>query len=183
MELPQRQKALTDSPPEPWGSSGRVPEGQRRNHIQRGDAGQPGGRPETACQNYQSAIDREELAPGRDYLGLSESFVIFVCDFDYYQKSFAVYERESHIKGCPELDYDDGTHVFLLNSYYECGNVADAVLEFLDYVRSNDDTEPGRSELVRSTKETMQRVRNDSEMEERYMTLAMKLRDERYAGR
>ena len=45
--------------------------------------------------SYQSAIDRNFLEKGEDYENLPESYIIFVCDFDYYDLGFASYERES----------------------------------------------------------------------------------------
>ena len=47
---------------------------------------------------YQGSIDRNELLKGHAYSELSESFVIFVCDFDYFGTGLAVNERVSHIK-------------------------------------------------------------------------------------
>ena len=48
---------------------------------------------------YQSAIDRDELPKGADYENLSESYIIFVCDFDYFQIGKAVCERVSFLIG------------------------------------------------------------------------------------
>lgn len=70
---------------------------------------------------YQSAIDRNQLTKGADYTGLSESYVIFVCDFDYFQTGKAVGERISFLKGT-NIPYEDGSHVFFLNSRYTEGN-------------------------------------------------------------
>ena len=77
---------------------------------------------------YQSAIDRNQLTKGADYTGLSESYVIFVCDFDYFQTGKAVGERISFLKGT-DIPYEDGSHVFFLNSRYTEGNASKAILE------------------------------------------------------
>ena len=39
---------------------------------------------------YQSGIDRSELPKGADYTALSESYIIFVCNFDYFHIGKAV---------------------------------------------------------------------------------------------
>ena len=65
---------------------------------------------------YQGAIDRNELPKALDYDRLPESYVIFVCDFDYFEIGKAVGERVSFLKGT-ETTYDDGSHVFFLNSH------------------------------------------------------------------
>ena len=44
---------------------------------------------------YQSAIDRDELRKGADYEKLSDNYIIFVCDFDYFQIGKAVGKRVS----------------------------------------------------------------------------------------
>ena len=47
---------------------------------------------------YQSAIDRGELPKSADYASLSESYIIFVCDFDYFHIGKAIGERISFLK-------------------------------------------------------------------------------------
>lgn len=42
---------------------------------------------------YQSGIDRGELPKGADYASLSESYIIFVCNFDYFHIGKAIGER------------------------------------------------------------------------------------------
>ena len=44
---------------------------------------------------YQSGIDRGELPKGADYANLSESYIVFVCNFDYFHIGKAVGERVS----------------------------------------------------------------------------------------
>ena len=58
---------------------------------------------------YQGAIDRSELPKAVNYDELPESYVIFVCNFDYFHIGKAVGERVSFLK---ETAYNDGSHVF-----------------------------------------------------------------------
>ena len=88
---------------------------------------------------YQGSIDRNELLKGRSYGELSESFVIFVCDFDYFGTGLAVNERASYIKDT-DTPYEDGSHVLFLNSRYKAANAGSAIIEYLDYIRTNDDS-------------------------------------------
>ena len=48
---------------------------------------------------YQSGIDRGELPKGADYASLTESYIIFLCNFDYFHIGKAVGERVSFLKG------------------------------------------------------------------------------------
>lgn len=137
---------------------------------------------EKRARFYQSAIDRNELDKGSLYDKLSESFVIFICDYDHYGDGLAVYEKESRLKTTNRL-YEDGSHVIILNSRYEKGNACPAILEYLDFVRTDDVSRPYGSTLVKKTLHKVQLVRNDKELEVPYMTWQMKLQDERQKGR
>lgn len=130
---------------------------------------------------YQSGIDRSELPKGADYAVLSESYIIFVCNFDYFHIGKAVGERISLLKGT-DVPYEDGSHVFFLNSRYQEGNASKSILEFLDLIRTNDIEKPYETLLVQKTRERMQEVRSDKELEVSYMTIAQKMLDERRIG-
>ena len=130
---------------------------------------------------YQSGIDRSELPKGADYAVLSESYIIFICDFDYFHIGKAVGERISLLKGTDVL-YEDGSHVFFLNSRYQEANASKSILEFLDLVRTNDLEKSYETPLGRKAKERMQEVRSDKELEVSYMTIAQKMLDEPRIG-
>lgn len=130
---------------------------------------------------YQGAIDRSELPKAVNYDELPESYVIFVCDFDYFHIGKAVGERVSFLKGT-ETEYSDGSHVFFLNSHYTEGNASASILEFLDMIRTNDLEKAYETPLGRKAKERVQAVRSDKELEVSYMTIAQKMLDERRMG-
>lgn len=130
---------------------------------------------------YQSGIDRSELPKGADYAVLSESYIIFICDFDYFHIGKAVGERVSFLKGT-DVPYEDGSHVFFLNSRYQEANASKSILEFLDLVRTNDLDKLYETPLGQKAKKRMQEVRSDKELEVSYMTIAQKMLDERRIG-
>lgn len=130
---------------------------------------------------YQSGIDRGELPKGADYANLSESYIIFLCDFDYFHIGKAVGERVSFLKGT-DVPYEDGSHVFFLNSRYTEANASKPILEFLDLVRTNDVEKPYETPLGQKARERMQEVRSDKALEVSYMTFAQKMLDERRLG-
>lgn len=130
---------------------------------------------------YQGAIDRSELPKAVNYDELPESYVIFVCDFDYFHIGKAVGERVSFLKGT-EMEYCDGSHVFFLNGHYTEGNASASILEFLDMIRTNDLEKAYETPLGRKAKERVQAVRSDKELEVSYMTIAQKMLDERRMG-
>ena len=130
---------------------------------------------------YQSSIDRTELPKGADYASLSDSYIIFVSDFDYFHIGKAVGERVSFLKGT-DVPYEDGSHVYFLNSRYTEPNASKAILEFLDLIRTNDVGRPYETPLGQKTQKRMQEVRSDRELEVSYMTYAQKMMDERRLG-
>ncbi len=130
---------------------------------------------------YQSGIDRSELSKGANYESLSETFIIFVCDFDYFHIGKAVGERASYLKGT-DTEYQDGSHVFFLNSRYQEANASQPILEFLDIIRTNDMEKAYATPLGQKAKAQIQAVRSDKTLEVSYMTYAQKMLDERKLG-
>ena len=130
---------------------------------------------------YQSGIDRGELPKGADYANLSDSYIIFVCNFDYFHIGKAVGERVSFLKDT-DVTYEDGSHVFFLNSRYTEPNASKPILEFLDLIRTNDVERAYETPLAMEARKRMQEVRSDKELEVSYMTYAQKMMDERRVG-
>ena len=137
---------------------------------------------EIRVRYYQGSIDRNELLKGHSYGGLSDSYIIFICDFDYFGTGLAVNERVSYIKGTDQ-PYEDGSHVMFLNSRYMTGNAAPAITEYLDYIRTNDDSAGYHSELLHRTVEKVREVRSDEKMEVSYMMWQLKYQDALEEGR
>lgn len=138
----------------------------------------PNGNLAKRARFYQSAIDRSELPKAVDYDKLPESYVIFICNFDYFEIGKAVGERVSFLKGT-ETAYDDGSHVFFLNSHYTEDNASHSILEFLDMIRTNDLEKVYETPLGQRAKARVQEVRSDRTLEVAYMTYAQKMLDER----
>ena len=130
---------------------------------------------------YQSGIDRNELPKGADFASLSESYIIFVCDFDYFHIGKAVGERIAFLKDT-NVPYADGSHVYFLNSRYTEANASKPILEFLDLIRTNDLEQPYETPLGQMARERIQEVRSDKKLEVSYMTYAQKMVDERRVG-
>lgn len=79
---------------------------------------------------YQSGIDRRMLKRSNDYDKLHESYIIFICLSDYFDRGLAKYERVSCIKDAPDIIYDDGTHAIILNADFSIGNAAQTSWNF-----------------------------------------------------
>ena len=133
---------------------------------------------------YQGMIDRHNLKKGTHYSELPESFIIIICTADPFGRGLAVYERKVTMVGCEEVDYRDGSHVYLLNSAYQQGNAATAILEFLNCIRTNiTDAGTYTTELMKEVCPAIGEVRSDPGKEAEYMTWETKVMDIEYYAR
>ena len=130
---------------------------------------------------YQGMIDRHNLQKSEHYSKLPETFIIMICTADLIGRGLAVYKRRITIDGCEDYDYDDGTHVYLLNSAYTVENADTAILEFLRCIKTND-TNSGdyTSMLMKEVCPAIAEVRSDPGKEAEYMTWQTKLMDIEY---
>ena len=137
---------------------------------------------EKRIRYYTSGIDWHSLEMNTDYEELSDCFVIFICVEDYFGAGLAVYERESHIKGAPGIPYNDGSHAYILNADFKTENGNPAVMDFLRYIRAGYKGERydiSESSYLKQIDEAISEIKEDSGREMEYMTLAMKMMDER----
>ena len=87
---------------------------------------------ELMSRALQSAIDVEFVDRGGSIGDLPESYIIFVCGYDYYHAGLAMYQIQNSFSG---VIVDDGCHTIFLNSQYNNPNAAPQVIDFLDRVR------------------------------------------------
>ena len=127
---------------------------------------------------YQSAIDRHNLVKGEHYTMLPQSYIIIVCTEDPFGCGLALYKRKIIMEGCPDIEYDDGSHVYLLNTECTTPNACEAIMEFLRCIRSNDiDPADYHSSLMKEVCPAIAEVRDDPGKEAEYMTWQTKLMD------
>ena len=98
---------------------------------------------EKRCRVYQAGLDSNMLPKSAEFNDIKDTYIIFVCDFDYFGKGYPIYEKVSHVKDFSDLSWDDGTHVFILNTHYNPKSKAakatsEEVKEFLGIVRYDD---------------------------------------------
>ena len=141
---------------------------------------------EKRIRYYQSSIDRRTLEVSEDYRDLRQSYVIFICTNDYYKRGLALYKRKSVIEGAEDISYEDGSYAYILNAAFTIGNSTEAVHEFLRYVDAGyrkKRFDVSQSVYLTQIDSAVTAIKNDERKVESYMTLAMKLKDERWAGR
>lgn len=121
------------------------------------------------CRFYQSVMDRNSLKSGQNYSELPDSYIIFVCTFDYFNQGFAKYDRISYMNS-ENIGYDDGSHVIFLNSKYVHSNVSKPVEEFLSIVNGLK-LDAFDSQLAEGILDRITEVKANSEMENTFMTV------------
>ena len=135
---------------------------------------------------YHSQMVMEALESGEDYETIPDSFVIFVCDFDPFDKELYCYTFGSECQEDKEVELDDGCHtIFLSTRGKNDGGVSPELVRFLKFVtadpeESERDFEDG---LVRQFQETIREIKADREMGGRYMIFEEMLREEKQEGR
>lgn len=138
---------------------------------------------EKRVRYHQGMIDGDTLNQSVPYNELPDSYIIFICSFDFLKKGKAVYERTSGYKGLPDEIYEDGSHIFILNADYseENPDQSPQLLEFLSYI--HDESIPIKSDFVRQVDLAVNNVRSDVLKGAEYMTLQQKINEECYLAR
>ena len=128
---------------------------------------------------YQSMADLETLRKGEKYSSLKDTYIIFICTFDPFDKGCARYVAKTHIKGHGGTPYDDGVEKIFLNTEYKTMNVSKKLKQFLDYIR----TGMISNNFTREIEKVVNNLKNDSVRRDEYMTLCEKFDNYREEGR
>ena len=124
---------------------------------------------------YHSEMDGYQIRTGVKYDNLKESIVIFICDFDLFEKGSSIYTFETICREYPELSLEDKRKTIFLNINGTREGLSEELSSVLDYFKTSNPTD----EYTKGLEEKVKEHRNDDEWRENYMTWEMKL-DERY---
>lgn len=86
---------------------------------------------------YQSMIDIDSLMKGASYSELKESFVIFICLDDPFDKDLPVYTFERTCKENKEIELGDKTHHLIFNAAAYDKEEDPELKDFLSFVKNN----------------------------------------------
>ena len=135
---------------------------------------------------YHSQIDMELLLRGADYSELPNSVVIFICDFDPFGEQLYCYTFKSKCEENAQIALQDGSRsIYLSTRGKNKKNVPEALVKFLDYVKADlaESKRDFQDEFVKSLQASVQQIKENREMEERFMVLRDMLRHERIEGK
>lgn len=133
---------------------------------------------------YQSQMDMEMLLTGEDYTELPNTYVIFICDFDPFGDGLY---RYSTGMVCEETgkSVSDGVKTIYLNAHgRNREDIPEELLQFLDYVKNTGRTEGTSTtdSFVRHLQDSIDKIKQNRGMEERYMLLEEMMRNEKREG-
>ncbi|MDO4345649.1 MAG: hypothetical protein Q4C50_12715, partial [Eubacteriales bacterium] len=120
------------------------------------------------------------------YGELSDAYVIFICDYDPYGAKKYRYTFENVCREEENLSLGDGNHTVILSTAGEnTEEVPRELVQFLKYVKAGlkESTEEYGDSFVSQLQRTVRKIKNNREMEERYMILEEMLKDEYTQGK
>ena len=135
---------------------------------------------------YQSQMDMELLAKGCEYEELPDSYVIFLCDFDPFGERKYRYTFRTACEETKKVSLKDGRCIMFLNT---CGedeeDVPKELVSFLKFVHADlkESQKDFQDDYVRQVQKSVIHIKENREMEERFMLLELLLQDERREGR
>ena len=87
---------------------------------------------------YHSQMDMELLGSGEDYENLPQSYVIFICNFDPFQKKRYLYSFENICIEDTALKLQDGNKTIFLSTKGENpSEISTSLLHFLKFIKEN----------------------------------------------
>lgn len=134
---------------------------------------------------YHDQIDMDALLTGDSYENLPDTYVIFICDFDPFGDGLYRYSTGTYCRETGNLVYDGVETVYLNAHGKNRKDIPEELLQFLDYVKNTGRTESILTEdpFVRHLQNTIDNIKLDRGMEERYMLLEEMMRNEKLEGR
>ena len=85
---------------------------------------------------YQSMIDIDNLLKGASYTSLNESYIIFLCTFDPFEKGLPHYTFKTHCLQDSEVDIKDGAIKEIFNAKAYATEQDVEISAFLKYIDS-----------------------------------------------
>ena len=133
---------------------------------------------------YHDQIDMDALLAGDSYENLPDTYVIFICDFDPFDDGLY---RYSTGMVCEETgkSVSDGVKTIYLNTHgRNREDIPEELLQFLDYVKNTGRTEgiSMTDPFVRHLQDSIDKIKQNRGMEERYMLLEEMMRNEKREG-
>ena len=124
---------------------------------------------------YQGMIDTNMIDRGALFKDLKRSYVIFVCLKDHFDAGLPMYTFENICIQDPKIKLGDDTTKVFLNVSSKADDIPPQLKEFFDYMMTQKPT----GSLTERIEKNVRSVATNEKWRSEYMTLEMKIREER----
>lgn len=122
---------------------------------------------------YHSQMDMDLLESGHEYIELPYAYVIFICNFDPFDKKKYCYVFENRCIGDLSLNMgDESRSIFLSTEGEDSEEISKELKAFLEFVKtdnSENNTET-EDEYVKELQKSIRSVKEDRKLERGFMT-------------
>ena len=128
---------------------------------------------------YSSLIDANLLGPGRNYQNLVDSYVIFLCKFDPFDRKKYIYKFRSMCEDENDLCEDNGRYNIYLNTKGSKGNLDFDLKEMFEYINGGTNAigKKTKSKLVKTIDKYVQEFNSNDTWRRGAMTLDMLIQE------
>ena len=132
---------------------------------------------------YHAQMDMDALFAGEAYDKLSDTYVIFICDFAPFASELYRYSVRNMIRETKEPLNDGSQTIILSTKGKNKSEVPIELVNFLEYVGQENDEPASDDDYIRRIQEQIKRIKQNRDWEGKYMLLEEMMRDERMEGR
>ena len=128
---------------------------------------------------YSSLIDANILKPGGSYKDLIESYVIFICEFDPFDRKKYIYKFRSMCEDENDLCEGNGRYNIYLNTNGSKGNIDFDLKELFKYINGREATigMETKSKLVKTIDKYVQEFNSNDTWRRGAMTVEMLIQE------
>jgi predicted transposase/invertase (TIGR01784 family) len=133
---------------------------------------------------YQSALDLDRLEKGGSYSDLHETYIIFICLFDFFGAGRHVYTFSNRCAEDPTLEFGDGAKKIVVNAHGTRDDASPTLKRFLHYLEHSTEATAvaADDDLLHRIADKIHVIKTNQKMEVEYMHTWMLLADQRAEG-
>ena len=128
---------------------------------------------------YQSLLDLNDLKRGHKYTALRESYIVFICLFDYFGRGRQVYTFRECCEEDLSLRLNDGATKIFLNTEGILNDADDDIKNFLEYVAHGIVAD----EFIKELDSAVQEIKFARKVRLEYVTLELMMQEREEKGR
>ena len=126
---------------------------------------------------YQNKLTAKALNSGQKFFKKRDTYVIFVCDFDYFNLGLPIYHTTTRLEEDLNKVVDTGEYNVILNSRAtDFSSVSPEVKAFLEYVKENKVS----NEFTEDVEKEVRKVKSSTETRDIFMDWEEKLEEVAY---